>query len=185
MQRGNMEGARIHAENAIRQKNQATNYLRMSARVDAVASRVQTAVSMNQVEHACMAIYTYVDLYMSFYLSPVQVCVYACMCVYVLHAYVGVFYVYVRGMMGSRLRAGHRIAQGRGTQHGSGNGLNEPCTGAPSHAHMNDMHACLLMPVCCVCHLTPLLSSLLIISSPFLSMAKDVCLDGQIREAIQ
>ena len=28
MQRGNMEGARIHAENAIRQKNQATNYLR-------------------------------------------------------------------------------------------------------------------------------------------------------------
>jgi len=42
MEKGNMEVARIHAENAIRQKNQALNFLRMSARVDAVASRVQT-----------------------------------------------------------------------------------------------------------------------------------------------
>ncbi|CAO2594332.1 Charged multivesicular body protein 1b [Lemmus lemmus] len=41
-----MEVARIHAENAIRQKNQAVNFLRMSARVDAVAARVQTAVTM-------------------------------------------------------------------------------------------------------------------------------------------
>lgn len=49
MQRNNMEGARIHAESAIRQKNQSINYLRLSARVDAVASRVQTAVSMKQV----------------------------------------------------------------------------------------------------------------------------------------
>ncbi|MEQ2213726.1 hypothetical protein XENOCAPTIV_019867 [Xenoophorus captivus] len=44
-----MEVARIHAENAIRQKNQSVNFLRMSARVDAVAARVQTAVTMNQV----------------------------------------------------------------------------------------------------------------------------------------
>lgn len=44
-----MEVARIHAENAIRQKSQSVNYLRMSARVDAVAARVQTAVTMNQV----------------------------------------------------------------------------------------------------------------------------------------
>lgn len=49
IQKGNMEVARIHAENAIRQKTQAVNYLRMSARVDAVAARVQTAVTMNQV----------------------------------------------------------------------------------------------------------------------------------------
>ncbi|NWX20708.1 CHM1B protein, partial [Aegotheles bennettii] len=45
IQKGNMEVARIHAENAIRQKNQAINFLRMSARVDAVAARVQTAVT--------------------------------------------------------------------------------------------------------------------------------------------
>lgn len=45
-----MEVARIHAENAIRQKNQSVNFLRMSARVDAVAARVQTAVTMKQVQ---------------------------------------------------------------------------------------------------------------------------------------
>lgn len=49
IQKNNMEGARIHAENAIRQKNQALNFLRMSARVDAVCSRVQTAVSTRNV----------------------------------------------------------------------------------------------------------------------------------------
>lgn len=49
IQKNNVEGARIHAENAIRQKNQALNYLRMSARVDAVASRVQTAVTTKKV----------------------------------------------------------------------------------------------------------------------------------------
>lgn len=37
IQKGNTEVARIHAENAIRQKNQSLNYLRMSARVDAVS----------------------------------------------------------------------------------------------------------------------------------------------------
>lgn len=49
IQKGNLEGARIHAENSIRQKNQALNYLRMGARVDAVAQRVQTACTTKQV----------------------------------------------------------------------------------------------------------------------------------------
>lgn len=49
IQKGNLEGAKIHAENSIRQKNQSLNYRRMSARIDAVASRVQTAVTMKQV----------------------------------------------------------------------------------------------------------------------------------------
>ncbi|NXX94022.1 CHM1B protein, partial [Centropus bengalensis] len=49
IQKGNMEVARIHAENAIRQKNQAINFLRMSARVDAVAGGGQTAVTMGKV----------------------------------------------------------------------------------------------------------------------------------------
>lgn len=49
IQKGNVEGARIHAENSIRQKNQALNYRKMSARVDAVAARVQTAVTTKQV----------------------------------------------------------------------------------------------------------------------------------------
>lgn len=49
IQKNNMEGAQIHAENAIRQKNQALNYLRMASRIDAVASRVQTAVTTKKV----------------------------------------------------------------------------------------------------------------------------------------
>jgi len=49
IQKGNLEGAKIHAENSIRQKNQALNYRRMAARVDAVASRVQTAVTTKQI----------------------------------------------------------------------------------------------------------------------------------------
>lgn len=49
IQKGNMDVARIHAENAIRQKNQALNYLRMSARVDAVSSRVQSALTTRKV----------------------------------------------------------------------------------------------------------------------------------------
>jgi len=46
-----MEGAKIHGENSIRQKNQALNYRRMSARIDAVSARVQTAVTTKQVLH--------------------------------------------------------------------------------------------------------------------------------------
>ncbi|XP_031617278.1 charged multivesicular body protein 1b [Contarinia nasturtii] len=46
---GNVDIARIHAENAIRQKSQKVNYLRMSARVDAVASRVQSALTTRNV----------------------------------------------------------------------------------------------------------------------------------------
>ncbi len=49
IQKGNMEVAKIHAENAIRQKNQSLNFLRMAARIDAVASRVQTAVTTKKV----------------------------------------------------------------------------------------------------------------------------------------
>src|ERR1700760_183354 len=44
-----MEGARIYASNAIRKKSEALNLLRLSSRIDAVASRVETAVTMRQV----------------------------------------------------------------------------------------------------------------------------------------
>jgi len=45
----NIEGARIYAENAIRKKNESLNYLRFAARVDGVAAKVQTAVTMKGV----------------------------------------------------------------------------------------------------------------------------------------
>ncbi|XP_046563319.1 charged multivesicular body protein 1a-like [Haliotis rubra] len=49
LQQKNVEGAKIYAENAIRKKNEGLNYLRFAARVDAVASRVQTALTMKEV----------------------------------------------------------------------------------------------------------------------------------------
>jgi charged multivesicular body protein 1 len=45
----NIEGARIYAQNAIREKNQSLNFLRMASRIDAVASRLETAIRMQQV----------------------------------------------------------------------------------------------------------------------------------------
>lgn len=61
IQKGNTEGARIHAENAIRQKNQALNYLRMSARVDAVASRVQSALTTRRVTQSMAGVVKAMD----------------------------------------------------------------------------------------------------------------------------
>lgn len=49
LQQGNTEGARIYASNAIRKKNESLNLLRLSSRIDAVSSRVETAVTMRQV----------------------------------------------------------------------------------------------------------------------------------------
>ncbi|XP_023331387.1 charged multivesicular body protein 1a isoform X1 [Eurytemora carolleeae] len=47
--KGDVERARIYAENAVRKKNESLNYLRMSSKVDATSSRVQTAVTMKGV----------------------------------------------------------------------------------------------------------------------------------------
>ncbi|XP_007887466.1 charged multivesicular body protein 1a [Callorhinchus milii] len=49
LQQKNIEGAKIYAENAIRKKNEGLNWLRMASRVDAVASKVQTAATMKGV----------------------------------------------------------------------------------------------------------------------------------------
>jgi len=49
IQAGNSEGARVYGQDAIREKNQALNHLRMSSRLDACCSRIESAVRMNQV----------------------------------------------------------------------------------------------------------------------------------------
>jgi len=49
LEKGDVERGRIYAENAIRKKNESLNFLRMSSKVDATASRVQTAVTMKGV----------------------------------------------------------------------------------------------------------------------------------------
>lgn len=56
MEKNNQDGARIYAENAIREKNNALNYLKLSSRLDAVASRVNTAVKMNTLSKSMKGI---------------------------------------------------------------------------------------------------------------------------------
>jgi len=56
-----MESAKIHAENAIRKKNEALNYMRMSSRIDAVAARVQTAVTMKKVTQSMAGVVKAMD----------------------------------------------------------------------------------------------------------------------------
>uniref|UniRef100_A0A8C6MEY5 Charged multivesicular body protein 1B n=1 Tax=Nothobranchius furzeri TaxID=105023 RepID=A0A8C6MEY5_NOTFU len=54
IQKGNMEVARIHAENAIRQKNQSVNYLRMSARISALMDKFEHQFETLDVQTAQM-----------------------------------------------------------------------------------------------------------------------------------
>jgi|TARA_B100000780_G_scaffold245182_1_gene189134 charged multivesicular body protein 1 len=56
IEQGNMDGARIYAQNAIREKSQALNFLRMSGRVDAVSARVQSACDMNKVSKSMVGV---------------------------------------------------------------------------------------------------------------------------------
>jgi charged multivesicular body protein 1 len=65
IQQGNTEGARIYAQNAIRKKNESLNYLRLSSRLDAVASKVQTAVTMKTVTKSMDGVVKQMDKAMS------------------------------------------------------------------------------------------------------------------------
>lgn len=56
IQQGNSEGARIYGQDAIREKNQALNHLRMASRLDACCSRIETAVRMNQVTNGMQGV---------------------------------------------------------------------------------------------------------------------------------
>ena len=49
IQQNHPDIAKIYAQNAIRKQNEKVNLLRLGSRIDAVASRVQTAVTMRQV----------------------------------------------------------------------------------------------------------------------------------------
>lgn len=49
MMQGNNDIALLYAQNAIRKANERVNLLRLASRIDAVASRVQTAVTMRTV----------------------------------------------------------------------------------------------------------------------------------------
>jgi len=62
MEKNNQDGARIYAENAIREKNNALNYLRLSSRIDAVAARVNTAVKMKTLTSSMTSIVGSMDV---------------------------------------------------------------------------------------------------------------------------
>lgn len=49
IEKGNMEGAKIYAQNAIRKKNEQLNYLKLSSRLDAVVSRLDTQAKMQMI----------------------------------------------------------------------------------------------------------------------------------------
>lgn len=49
IEKGNPDMARIYATNAIRKRNEALNYLRMSAKFDMVASQISSAVTTGMV----------------------------------------------------------------------------------------------------------------------------------------
>lgn len=76
LQKQNQEGARIHAENAIREKNQALHFLKLGARLDAVTQRVQTAVTMQQVTVSMKGVVTSHSLTLSPPLSQVLCCLF-------------------------------------------------------------------------------------------------------------
>jgi charged multivesicular body protein 1 len=57
IEQGNMEGAKIYAQNVIREKNQALNFLRLGSRIDAVASRLETAIRKFRTQWIIMCAY--------------------------------------------------------------------------------------------------------------------------------
>jgi charged multivesicular body protein 1 len=56
---GNIDIARVYAEQAVREKKQAMTYLRLSSRVDGVKSRMESAMAMSaltpQMSYVCRA----------------------------------------------------------------------------------------------------------------------------------
>jgi charged multivesicular body protein 1 len=49
---GNLDVAKLYAQNAIREKSSALQYLRLQSRIDAVSSRLQQAIAMKNVSGA-------------------------------------------------------------------------------------------------------------------------------------
>ncbi|KAG2448225.1 hypothetical protein HYH02_006810 [Chlamydomonas schloesseri] len=50
IEKGNMEGAKIYAQNAIRKKNEQLNYMKLASRLDATVSRLETQAKMQMVQ---------------------------------------------------------------------------------------------------------------------------------------
>ncbi|KAF1365424.1 hypothetical protein N0V94_005085 [Neodidymelliopsis sp. IMI 364377] len=64
MKQGHNDVARIYAQNAVRKQNEKLNLLQLASRVDAVAGRVQTAVTMRQITGNMMKVNRSLDVAM-------------------------------------------------------------------------------------------------------------------------
>jgi len=73
MKQGHNDIARIYAGNAIRKQNEKLNLLQLASRVDAVAGRVQTAVTMRQITGNMMKVNRSLDVAMKS-MNPERVC---------------------------------------------------------------------------------------------------------------
>lgn len=56
IEKGNMDGARIYAENAIRKRTEQMNYLRLASRLDAVVARLDTQAKMTTINKSMASI---------------------------------------------------------------------------------------------------------------------------------
>mmetsp|Transcript_29349 Transcript_29349/g.113695 ORF Transcript_29349/g.113695 Transcript_29349/m.113695 type:complete len:222 (-) Transcript_29349:756-1421(-) len=56
IEKGNVESAKVHAENAVRNEKQAVSYLRLQSRIEAVASKLEAHSQMVQVTSSMGAV---------------------------------------------------------------------------------------------------------------------------------
>ncbi|XP_057816392.1 ESCRT-related protein CHMP1 [Cryptomeria japonica] len=61
IEKGNMDGARIYAQNAIRKHNEQLNYLRLGSRLDAVVARLSTQSKMENISKSMSGIVKALD----------------------------------------------------------------------------------------------------------------------------
>eukprot|EP00270_Netrium_digitus_P003000 TRINITY_DN1340_c0_g1_i1.p1 TRINITY_DN1340_c0_g1~~TRINITY_DN1340_c0_g1_i1.p1 ORF type:complete len:205 (+),score=80.01 TRINITY_DN1340_c0_g1_i1:294-908(+) len=61
IEKGNMDGAKIYAQNAIRKRSEQLNYLRLSSRLDAVVARLDTQAKMNVINKSMAGIVKALD----------------------------------------------------------------------------------------------------------------------------
>ncbi|KAK2078588.1 Charged multivesicular body protein 1a [Prototheca wickerhamii] len=61
IEKENHEGAKIYAQNAIRKKAEALNYLRLASRLDAVVSRLDTQAKMQVINKSMVGIVKSLD----------------------------------------------------------------------------------------------------------------------------
>lgn len=61
IEKGNLDGARIYAQNAIRKRTEELNYMRLSSRLDAVVSRLDTQAKMNVINKSMASIVKALD----------------------------------------------------------------------------------------------------------------------------